>query len=63
MNTSYDMENKLWLFMSKDEERAYFNEVCDRIINNPRFYLDNLDDLSVFRCSFISYAPEKKKPL
>lgn len=56
---NYDIENKLWLFMSYDEEQAYYEEVLQRVINNPRFYLDHLDELSVFRCSFIHYYPEK----
>jgi hypothetical protein len=36
---------------TKSEEEAYFIEVCGRIIENPRFYLDNLERLFVFRMS------------
>jgi hypothetical protein len=58
-----DMESKLYMFMSKDEEREYFNNVCDRVINNPRYYLDNLETLNVFRVSFNTYKKEKSKDL
>ena len=57
--SEYDLDNKLWHWMTLEEERAYYEEVCQRVINNPRFYLDNLDDLYVFRCSFIGYTAEK----
>lgn len=57
--TSYERDNKLWHFMCYDEEKAYFYEVCDRIIANPRFYLENLDELSVFKVSFINYKNRK----
>jgi hypothetical protein len=53
-----DYANKLWHFMDKAEEKAYYDEVLERVIHNPRFYLDNLDDLSVFRVSFIEYKAE-----
>lgn len=53
-------ENKLWEFMPSEEEHAYYEEVLRRVIHNPRYYLDNLDELSVFRVSFIYYYPEKK---
>lgn len=58
---NYDIENKLWLFMTRDEEEAYYDEVLTRVVNNSRFYLDNLDELSVFRVSFKKYKPEKMK--
>lgn len=41
--------------MSIDEEREYYFTVLDKVIANPRFYLDNLEALHVFRCSFINY--------
>lgn len=58
--SSYDKECLLGYFMSLDEERLYYEEVLQRVINNPRFYLDNLDDLEVFYCSFINYFPADK---
>lgn len=63
MTADYDKENKLAEFMPIDEEHTFFNEVCDRIIANPRFYLDHLDELSEFKCSFIRYKPKKTKDL
>jgi hypothetical protein len=48
--SEYDKENRLGKFMTEEEEKKYFIEVCERIIANPRFYLDNLDDLHVFIC-------------
>ena len=48
--SNYDRENRLWLFMEREDEKAYYQEVCSRIIANPRFYLDNLEDLYVFVC-------------
>jgi hypothetical protein len=60
IRSSYDAENKLGLFMELHEEKAYYQEVLQRIINNPRYYLDNLDDLYVFRVSFIEYKPYKE---
>lgn len=60
IRSELDSNNKLWMFMSIDEERAYFSEVCDRIISNPRFYLDHLEELSVFRVSWFKYKAEAK---
>lgn len=37
------------------EESEFYEEILDRIIHNPRFYLNNLDDLEVFKFSFIYY--------
>ena len=42
-------DDYLGALMSPKEETDYFYEVCDRVISNPRFYLDNLDKLYVFR--------------
>jgi len=55
----YDIENRLFMFMTPEEEHAYYDEVLERVIRNPRFYLDNLDELSSFRVSFIGYKAEK----
>ena len=63
MKSNYDRENKLWLFMDYDSEKEYYEEVLQRVINNPRFYLNELDGLYVFRCSFINYKPGKTKGL
>lgn len=47
--------NTLLRVMSKEEELAYYNEVLDRVLANPRYYLDNLDVLDEFRVSFLHY--------
>lgn len=60
IKSELDTNNKLWMFMDINEEHCYFDEVCTRIINNPRFYLDNLNELNVFRVSWIKYKPEHK---
>jgi hypothetical protein len=53
-----DRENKLWLFMDAEEERAYVDEVYERVAGNPRFYLDNLDKLDTFRTRFKRYKAD-----
>ena len=53
-------ESKLWMFMTREEEEAYYYETLDRIIANPRLYLDNLEYLKTFRVSFIQYNPRKR---
>jgi hypothetical protein len=45
--------------MNLEEQKAYHAEVLERVIKNPRFYLDNLDKLSVYRVSFIEYKADK----
>jgi hypothetical protein len=56
-----DIESKLYLFMTKEEEREYFETTCDKIIANPRYYLDNLENLNVFTVSFNNYRKRKVK--
>lgn len=53
------IENRVGYFMSKEEEEEFYQETLRRIIHNPRFYLDNLDDLHVFRLSSVEYKAEK----
>lgn len=50
-----DIESRLYKFMTPAEEAAYFHDVCELIINNPRYYLDNLETLNVFRVSWMRY--------
>lgn len=62
----YDRENRLGAFMSIEQEYTYYNEVLERVIRNPRYYLNHLEELDVFEVSFIDYkrpAGRKKKPL
>lgn len=45
------MTEYLYTCMTPEEEEQYYIEILDRVIANPRFYLDHLDDgtLIVFR--------------
>jgi len=44
---------------SDEEEREWFFDCCQRVINNPRFYLDNLDRLCTFRVGIKKIFPDK----
>ena len=54
-----------------EDEYAFFNEICERVIKNPRFYLEHCDDrnpvLQTYYFSFIDYdyrkVKHKPKPL
>lgn len=59
--TMSDIESRLWTFMSSEEEHNYYDQVCDSILHNPRYYLDNLESLNVFTVSFINYNKKKRK--
>jgi len=55
------IENRLDVCgFTKEEEHKYFEEVLRNIYARPRFYLDNLENLPVFRVSFIDYTTKKK---
>ena len=47
--------------MEADQEREYYNQVLDRIIDNPRKYLDDLEFMDVFRVSFLNYSEKRRK--
>jgi hypothetical protein len=57
-----DVYLKKNLGMSDEEERDFYMEVLDRVIRNPRFYLDHLDNrgLWVFRVSFLDYKGKRR---
>lgn len=44
---------------SKEEEKSWFFDCCHRIIANPRWYLDHLDNIPVFRVKIKEIFPEK----
>ncbi len=56
----YDKENRLWLFMTPEQEKKYYLDTLDRIISNPRWYLDHFDELVPFRVSFLDYHDDRK---
>lgn len=58
---TYERSANLSDFMTLEEEYNYYNEVLERVIRNPRFYLDNLDELDVFFVSFINYHRKRPK--
>lgn len=45
----------------QEMERKIYSEILDNVINNPRYYLDNLDNLSVLSISFINYNQKKRR--
>jgi hypothetical protein len=57
--SDYDKENRLWMFMDAEEEKEYVEECYERVIDNPRFYLDNLERLDMFRTRYKRYKPYK----
>ena len=46
--------------MTADQERAYYTQILNKVIDNPRFYLDNLERLDVFRVSFLNYTLKRR---
>lgn len=60
MNSDYDRNQWLREFMTLEEEFEYYNETLDRVILNPRFYLDNLEELDVFMVSFHDYNEKRR---
>lgn len=48
--------------MTLEEEKEFYDEVLARVISNPRFYLDHLENkgLWVFRVSFLDYRSKRK---
>jgi hypothetical protein len=43
------------VFDSREEEQAFFDECCERIRKNTRWYLDNLETLTQFRVNWENY--------
>lgn len=52
-NASYD------IILDSGEEKVWFDDCCNRIMQNPRFYLDNLDKLATFKVNYTKMFPEK----
>jgi len=57
-NASYEI-----ILENIEEEKDWFNDCCIRIINNPRYYLDNLDKLPTFRVAYSRIFDEKPKDI
>lgn len=47
--------------MDGTEEREFYDENCEKIYRNTKFYLEHLDDgtLWVYRVSFLNYKKTK----
>lgn len=59
----YDKENDLRWFMTLEEQKNFYKENLERVIKNPRYYLDHLEELDVYLVSFINYQSSDKKSL
>jgi uncharacterized protein YdiU (UPF0061 family) len=48
---------------SLEEQKSWFFDGCRRVMENPRWYLDNLDKIPTFRVKITEIFPEKTKDL
>lgn len=46
-----------------EEERIWFFESCQRVLDNTRWYLDNLENVPTFKVNVKNIFPEKKRNL
>ena len=46
--------------MTPEQERVYYDTILEKVIENPRYYLDNLELLDSFRVSFINYSSKRR---
>ncbi len=54
-NASYEI-----ILDTVEEEKQWFNDCCLRVIENPRYYLDNLDSLPTFKVAFSRVFDDEK---
>jgi hypothetical protein len=47
------------MILSKEEEESYYEDCLQRVLNNPREVLDNLEKLPEFRVSWKNYRKLK----
>ena len=40
---------ELDIVLEPEEQKSWFDDCCNRILENPRFYLDNVEKLATFR--------------
>lgn len=57
-NASYEL-----ILQNEEEEKSWFFDCLQRVIDNPRWYLDNLQYLSTFRVHITKIFPKKRKRL
>lgn len=46
--------------LNAEDERYIFNMMCDNIIQNPRHYLNELDNLYIWEFSIFDYNLDRK---
>jgi len=46
--------------MTAEQERAFYDNILQRVFCYPRYYLDNLDYLDTFRVSFLEYWEKRR---
>ena len=51
-NASYDI-----VLESDEEERSWFFDSCNRVLNDTRWYLDNIDKIPTFRINYSKIFP------
>ena len=49
------------LLESTKEEKSWLDDCCSRILQNTRWYLDNLDKIPTFSVKWKGLFPKKKK--
>lgn len=49
--------------MTQAEEIDYYSEILERVFRNPRYYLDNLEQLVTFKVSWCNYHRNKTPSL
>lgn len=48
-----------YIEIPKEEEEEAFNSCLQDVIDNPRYYLDNLDRIKEFKVSWLNYASKE----
>jgi hypothetical protein len=46
---------------TKEEESEIYDALLQDVIDNPRWYLDNLHSLRTFRVSWMNYGEKRRK--
>jgi len=54
-----DNANYALVLESLEEEKSWFFDCCQRVIANPRWYLNHLDELTVFSVRIKEIFPNK----
>lgn len=49
------------IILSPSEQETWYNDCVNRVINDTRFYLDNLDFLPSFKVNWLHYGKKRRK--